>query len=77
MGDETSLLNIANKITDSLSLTDRSTVQVVGLNMQDENESTFHHSVDIACQILGKLDAFVNCYTYEGKLINNTIYDMI
>jgi len=54
---------------DSLSLSDRGTVQVVELNMEDQSESVFHHSVDKACQILGKLDAFVNCYSYEGKLI--------
>ncbi|KAG4930098.1 hypothetical protein JHK86_047059 [Glycine max] len=68
LGDQNSLRSIANKIMDSLSLADRSTVQVVGLDMEDQSESTFHHSVDKACQILGKLDAFVNCYAYEGKM---------
>lgn len=69
MGDDViTLRNIANKIINSLSITDTDTVQVVQLNMEDDTESTFHHSVDKACKILGKLDAFVNCYTYEGKM---------
>ncbi|KAL2338442.1 hypothetical protein Fmac_012888 [Flemingia macrophylla] len=68
MGDDRSLLSIAHKITDSLSLGDAGAVQVVGLDMEDETESAFDRSVDKACQILGKLDSFVNCYTYEGKM---------
>ncbi|KAK7388586.1 hypothetical protein VNO78_23407 [Psophocarpus tetragonolobus] len=68
LGDHTSLCTVAHQIMDSLSLTDTATVQVVGLDMEDDNESTFHHSVDKACRILGRFDAFVNCYTYEGKM---------
>ncbi|QCD80583.1 3-dehydrosphinganine reductase [Vigna unguiculata] len=68
LGDESCLRSIAHKIMDSLSLSDRGTVQVVELNMEDQNESVFQNSVDQACQILGKLDAFVNCYSYEGKM---------
>ncbi|CAJ1944691.1 unnamed protein product [Sphenostylis stenocarpa] len=68
LGDESCLRIIAHKIMDSLSITDRGTVQVVELDMEDQSEEVFHHSVDKACQILGKLDAFVNCYSYEGKM---------
>ncbi|RDX62937.1 Levodione reductase, partial [Mucuna pruriens] len=67
MGDETCLRSIAHKIMDSLSLRDTGAVQVVGLDMEDESELAFLYSVDKACLILGKLDAFVNCYSYEGK----------
>ncbi|KAK7344722.1 hypothetical protein VNO77_14693 [Canavalia gladiata] len=67
MGEERFLQSIANKIINSLSLTD-SVVNVVPLDMEDPTESTFLYSVDKAIQILGKIDAFVNCYTYEGKL---------
>lgn len=71
MGDATSLQIIAQNITDSLfpngvSVSDP-VVHVVGLDMEDQNESTFHDAVDNACRILGKLDSFVNCYSYEGK----------
>ena len=70
MGDEAILRSIAQKINGSLSLgsasASYSAVDVVGLDMEDERESVFHDAVDKACHILGKLDAFVNCYTYEG-----------
>ncbi|TKY54781.1 Levodione reductase [Spatholobus suberectus] len=68
IGDERRLRSMAHEIMDSLSLGDRGAVEVVGLDMENESESAFDHSVDKACQILGKLDAFVNCYTYEGKM---------
>jgi hypothetical protein len=66
MGDATNLKSVAQKITDSV--TDSVTVEVVELDMENENESVFHHAVDKACKILGKFDAFVNCYSYEGKI---------
>lgn len=68
MGDQSSLRTIAHGIADSLSLPDAAALQVLQLDMEDQTESAFFHSVDKACQILGKLDAFVNCYTYEGKM---------
>lgn len=68
MGDEAYLRSIAQKIKGSLGVGGGDpVVEVVGLDMEDERESIFHDSVDKACQILGKFDAFVNCYTYEGK----------
>lgn len=65
MGEASSLRSIAPKITDSVT---DSVVEVVELDMENENESVFHDAVDKACKILGKLDAFVNCYSYEGKI---------
>ncbi|KAL5071271.1 hypothetical protein RYX36_022158 [Vicia faba] len=66
MGNATSLQSIARKITDSVS--GSGSVQVVELDLESEDESVFHDAVDKACKILGKLDAFVNCYSYEGKV---------
>ncbi|KAE9584716.1 hypothetical protein Lal_00033349 [Lupinus albus] len=71
MGDEATLRTIALKIKGTLkgvAPSDPVVVEVVGLDMEDQRESVFHDSVDKACQILGKLDAFVNCFTYEGKM---------
>lgn len=44
-------------------------VEVVGVDMEDEREATFDEAVNKACRILGNLDAFVHCYTYEGMFI--------
>lgn len=66
MGNATSLQSIAQKITDSV--TGSVSVHVVELDFENEDESVFHHAVDKACKILGRLDAFVNCYSYEGKI---------
>lgn len=66
MGNATSLQRIAQKITDSV--TGSVSVHVVELDFENEDESVFHHAVDKACKILGRLDAFVNCYSYEGKI---------
>lgn len=66
MGNAIRLQSIAQKITDSV--TDFVSVHVVELDLENDNESAFHHAVDKACKILGKLDAFVNCYSYEGKI---------
>lgn len=65
MGEASSLRSIARKITDSVT---DSVVEVVELDMENENESVYHVAVDKAIKILGKLDAFVNCYSYEGKI---------
>lgn len=42
-------------------------VEVVGLDMEEEREAAFEEAVDKACNLLGNFDAFVNCYTYEGS----------
>lgn len=65
MGDESSLKKIAEKIKGSLNGVVK--VEVVGLDMEDENELTFDLAVDQASKILGGLDSFVSCYSYEGN----------
>jgi NAD(P)-dependent dehydrogenase (short-subunit alcohol dehydrogenase family) len=44
--------------------------EVVGLDMEDENESAYDQAVQKATLILGKLDALVHCFSYEGKMQN-------
>lgn len=56
---------IADKITGSLKGFVK--VEVVGVDMEDENESTFDLAVDQASKVLGGLDSFVSCYSYEGN----------
>ncbi|XP_019454958.1 PREDICTED: uncharacterized protein LOC109356077 [Lupinus angustifolius] len=71
MGNEATLRSLALKIKGTFQGAagfDPVVVEVVGLDMEDQKESVFHDSVDKACQILGKLDAFVNCFTNEGKM---------
>lgn len=66
MGNETDLRISAEKIKGSLN--GDVFIEVVGLDMEDDAEATFHKSVQKATQILGgNLDAFVNCYSYEGR----------
>lgn len=60
IGNESSLRSIAEKIKGS--------VEVVGLDMEEDREGAFDEAVDKACNILGNLDAFVHCYHYEGIL---------
>ncbi|ONK58498.1 uncharacterized protein A4U43_C09F13660 [Asparagus officinalis] len=64
-GDESCLRSMAEEIMGSLKGINR--VEVVGLNMEEDKEATFDGVVDIAWKLLGSLDAFVNCYVYEGK----------
>ncbi|KAF7819402.1 levodione reductase-like [Senna tora] len=66
MGDESCLRSIGEGIMASLNSV--VPVEVVGLNMEEEKEAVFEEAVNKACNLLGKLDAFVNCYTYEGKM---------
>lgn len=66
LGDESSLKKTAEKIKGSLDGAVK--VEVVGLDMEDENELTFDLAVDQASKILGGLDSFVSCYSYEGKM---------
>ncbi|KAG2710634.1 hypothetical protein I3760_04G037400 [Carya illinoinensis] len=66
MGNESCLRRIAEKINGSLKGV--VPVEVVGADMEDDREGAFEEAVDKGCMILGKLDAFVHCYTYEGKM---------
>lgn len=53
------------------SLKGISRVEVLGLNMEDDKEASFDEAVDRAWKLLGSVDAFVNCYVYEGKMNNS------
>ncbi|KAL3813909.1 hypothetical protein ACJIZ3_015177 [Penstemon smallii] len=63
MGNEDQLRSAAEKIRGSLN-----GVVTVGLDMEEERESAFDEAVEKAKRILGTFDAFVNCYSYEGKM---------
>ncbi|GMN57487.1 hypothetical protein TIFTF001_026594 [Ficus carica] len=64
MGDERRLRSVAEKIGSGV-------VEVVGVDMEEEREGPFREAVDKACTALGSLDAFVHCYTYQGKSQNH------
>ncbi|KAL3813847.1 hypothetical protein ACJIZ3_015115 [Penstemon smallii] len=63
MGNEDQLRSAVEKIRGSLN-----GVVTVGLDMEEERESAFDEAVEKAKGILGTFDAFVNCYSYEGKM---------
>ncbi|KAM7278737.1 hypothetical protein ACFE04_005871 [Oxalis oulophora] len=69
MGTETILQSVAEKIT-AESVIVNASVEVVGLDMEDDSENSFNLAVEKALQIMGSFDAFVHCYTYEGKMEN-------
>lgn len=64
MGNEGQLRSAAKRIKDSLNGV--VSIDVVGLDMEEDREAVFDESVEKATKLLGKLDAFVNCYFYEG-----------
>ncbi|PIN19417.1 Reductase [Handroanthus impetiginosus] len=66
MGNEGQLRTAADKIKESLSCV--VLIEVVGLDMEEEREAAFVQAVEKARKIVGSLDAFVNCYSYEGKM---------
>ncbi|KAF8399993.1 hypothetical protein HHK36_015866 [Tetracentron sinense] len=66
MGNESYLRGVAEKIMGSLK--GIVPVEVVGVDMENEEEGVFDEAVDKARRILGNLDAFVHCYSYEGKM---------
>ena len=66
MGNESLLRSIACRIADADSIKNTNAIEVVSLDMEDDREATFHGAVEKACNLLGKLDAFVNFYAYEG-----------
>ncbi|KAD7479625.1 hypothetical protein E3N88_02761 [Mikania micrantha] len=65
MGNENILKDVSDTITKDLKGV---TIEIVGLDMEDEREAVFDEAVEKAWNILGKVDAMVNCYTYEGKM---------
>ncbi|XP_011009193.1 PREDICTED: pteridine reductase 1-like isoform X2 [Populus euphratica] len=66
MGNEKVLRSIGEKITGAVK--GAFPVEAVEMDMEEEREASFDEAVDKACVILGNLDAFVLCYTYEGKM---------
>ncbi|KAH6791953.1 Rossmann-fold superfamily protein [Perilla frutescens var. hirtella] len=66
MGNEGQLRSAAEKIKDSLDGV--VLVEVVGLDMEDEREGAFHEAVEKGRRLLAGVDAFVNGYSYEGKM---------
>ncbi|XVF60014.1 hypothetical protein PTKIN_Ptkin08bG0008300 [Pterospermum kingtungense] len=66
MGNESCLRSVRDKIMDSTN--NMFPIEVVGLDMEDEREAAFDEAVDKAWKAFGCLDAFVNCYAYEGKM---------
>ncbi|XP_009396788.2 uncharacterized protein LOC103981775 isoform X2 [Musa acuminata AAA Group] len=63
MGDEDRLQRMVGDIMSSLG--GSSPFKVVDLNMEEEHESFFDEAVELAWKLLGSLDAFVSCYSYE------------
>ncbi|KAJ8499992.1 hypothetical protein OPV22_010544 [Ensete ventricosum] len=66
MGNEDRLQKMVRDIMSSLG--GSSPFKVVDLNMEEEHESLFDEAVELAWKLLGSLDAFVSCYSYEGKM---------
>lgn len=65
MGNEGALRRIAGNIMGSVKGV--APVNVIGIDMEEENESVYDDRVTRASSFLGKVDAFVHCYSYEGK----------
>ena len=72
MGNEKGLRSIGEKITGAIK--GALPVEVVEMDMEEEREASFEEAVDRACRILGNLDAFVHCYTYEGNFVSLYIF---
>ncbi|KAL7135945.1 hypothetical protein ABFS83_11G132700 [Erythranthe nasuta] len=66
MGNEGQLLIAAERIKGSLD--SAVSIDVVPLDMEHDSEGVFHDAVDKARMLLGSFDAFVSCYSYEGKM---------
>lgn len=66
MGDENRLREMVGEIGSLLRGTHP--LEVVGLNMEEDKEAAFDEAVEAAWKLLGRLDGFVNCYSYEGKM---------
>lgn len=67
MGNEGSLRRIADKIRDSIERA--FPVDVIGLDMEADNEEAFHVAVQKAWSSFGNFDAFLNFYAYQGSSI--------
>lgn len=68
MGNEGSLRRIADKIRDSIERA--FPVDVIGLDMEADNEEAFDVAVQKAWSSFGNFDAFLNSYAYQGSSIS-------
>ncbi|CAH8301767.1 unnamed protein product [Eruca vesicaria subsp. sativa] len=66
LGDEASLRSIVDHIR--VSVDGAFPVLLIGVDMEDDSEEAFYVAVQKAWTCLGSLDAFINCYTYQGKM---------
>lgn len=66
MGNEWCLRSVREKILGSMN-NNMVPIEVVGLDMEEEREGIFDEAVDKAWNVFGSIDAFVNCYAYEGR----------
>ncbi|XP_074570044.1 uncharacterized protein LOC141826673 [Curcuma longa] len=66
LGNESLLQKMVEDLLRSLN--GPALVKVVGLNMEEDHEDIFDKAVGVAWSIFGTIDAFVNCYYYEGKM---------
>lgn len=67
MGNEKRLQSVAEKIKSIVKIAEA--VEVVGVDIECEDEAAFDEAVDKASRILDNLDALVHCYAYEGMFI--------
>ncbi|KAG0456125.1 hypothetical protein HPP92_023913 [Vanilla planifolia] len=66
LGDEDKLRLMVREIATSWN--GASGIEIVGLDMEGGREAIFEEAVGKAWRLLGALDAFVNCYVYEGRI---------
>nr|BAH19962.1 AT3G01980 [Arabidopsis thaliana] len=66
MGNEGSLRSIVDKIRDSIE--GAFPADVIALDMESDSEVAFHAAVQKAWELSGHFDAFLNSYTYQGKV---------
>ncbi|ESQ50012.1 hypothetical protein EUTSA_v10021329mg [Eutrema salsugineum] len=66
MGNEASLKSIVESIR--VSIEGAFPVELIGIDMEADNEQAFRVAVDKAWTCFGNFDAFLNCYTYQGKM---------
>uniref|UniRef100_UPI001CB966A2 3-oxoacyl-[acyl-carrier-protein] reductase FabG isoform X2 n=1 Tax=Erigeron canadensis TaxID=72917 RepID=UPI001CB966A2 len=64
-GDEKVVKSVADWIKNELKDVK---IEIVGLDMEEEREVVFDEAVEKSWNLLGQVDAFVNCYAYEGKM---------
>ncbi|XP_010439895.1 PREDICTED: uncharacterized protein LOC104723262 [Camelina sativa] len=66
LGNVASLRSIVDKIKDSIE--GSFPVELIGLDMESDSEQVFDAAVQKAWTCSGHFDAFLNSYTYQGKI---------